>query len=338
METTSKDLWVFIETNKRGFAINIGQELLNPGRMLANKQGGELVAIIIGNDINNAIEQIMEFDVDKIIAVNGKEFEFYNTDIYVYAMHALIEKYKPLGMLIGSTNNGRDMGARLSCRLKTGLTADCTSIDIDEESGNIAWTRPAFGGNLMATILCPISRPQLGTVRAGVYKMPEKGKGNAVIIEENVSIPKTLERTKIIESIIEVADGVVDLQGAEIIVSGGRGVGGPEGFDVIKAFADAIGGTVGASRAAVDSGWISHAHQVGQTGKTVSPKLYFACGISGAIQHIAGMGGSDYIIAINKNKDAPIFRVANYGIVGDLFEVLPVLTKEILQRKATIKY
>ena len=236
-------------------------------------------------------------------------------------------------MLIGATNNGRDLGPRVSCRLKTGLTADCTALDIDEESGNVAWTRPAFGGNLMATILCPDHRPQIGTVRPGVFKKCGLVIGSAEIIKEDIRITQDQIRTQVLELIKEMDSEHVDLEGAEIIVSGGRGVGGPEGFAPVRALAKALGATVGASRAAVDSGWIAHAHQVGQTGKTVGPKLYIACGISGAIQHLAGMSGSDTIVAINKDPDAPIFDVADYGIVGNLFEVLPVLTEEILRAK-----
>ena len=237
-------------------------------------------------------------------------------------------------MMIGATNNGRDLGPRVSCRLKTGLTADCTSLAIDEASGKVAWTRPAFGGNLMATILCPECYPQIGTVRPGVFKKCEETENTAEVIREDIHVPAEQIRTRIIEILEDMNAEDVDLENAEIIISGGRGVGGPEGFDTLKELADVLGATVGASRAAVDAGWISHAHQVGQTGKTVGPKLYIACGISGAIQHLAGMSGSDCIVAINKDEEAPIFGVADYGIVGNLFEVLPVLTEEIKKSRA----
>lgn len=221
-----------------------------------------------------------------------------------------------------------------ACRLKTGLTADCTALDIDPESGNVAWTRPAFGGNLMATILCPDHRPQIGTVRPGVFKKGEAGEAKAEIIKEDIHVDAKDIRTQVLELIKDMDSESVDLEGAEIIVSGGRGVGGPEGFEPIKALAGVLGATVGASRAAVDAGWIPHSHQVGQTGKTVGPKLYIACGISGAIQHLAGMSGSDVVVAINKDPEAPIFDVADYGVVGNLFEVLPVLTEEIKKARA----
>ena len=334
MEAKTKDLWVFVETNVDGSAKNVGIELLNPGKDMVNKQGGSLTAIVIGNNTEAAVNDAAAHGADKIIVVEGEEYAHYSTDAYATALCTLVEKYGPTSMLIGATSNGRDLGPRISCRLKTGLTADCTALDIDEESGNVAWTRPAFGGNLMATILCPDHRPQLGTVRPGVFKKPESSEPTAEIIREDIHIPASDIRTQVLELIQEMNGEEVDLEGAEIIVSGGRGVGGPDGFAPIRELAKTLNATVGASRAAVDSGWISHAHQVGQTGKTVGPKLYIACGISGAIQHLAGMSSSDCIVAINKDPDAPIFNVADYGLVGDLFEILPILTEEIKKSRA----
>lgn len=329
MEAKTKDLWVFVETNEDGTAKNVGLELLTPGKLMAGKQGGALVAVVIGCGVDEAVKAASEHGADKVVVVDGPEYKHYSTDAYAIALCTLVEKYGPTSMLIGATNNGRDLGPRVSCRLHTGLTADCTGLDIDEESGNVAWTRPAFGGNLMATILCPDHRPQIGTVRPGVFKKGDAGEAKAEVIKEDIHVAGDQIRTQVIELIKEMGSENVDLEGAEIIVSGGRGVGGPEGFDTIKALADVLGATVGASRAAVDAGWIAHAHQVGQTGKTVGPKLYIACGISGAIQHLAGMSSSDCIVAINKDPDAPIFDVADYGVVGNLFEVLPVLVDEI---------
>lgn len=333
MEAKSKDLWVFTETNEDGSAKSVGIELLTPGRMMADKQGGALVSVVIGHNVEAAVAEASAHGADKVIVVDGPEYGHYTTDAYTIAICTLVEKYGPTSMLIGATNNGRDLGPRVACRLKTGLTADCTALDIDEESGNVAWTRPAFGGNLMATILCPDHRPQIGTVRPGVFKKGAAAEGKAEIIKEAISVPAEQIRTRLLEVIQETAGELVDLEGAEIIVSGGRGVGGPEGFEPIRELAKALGATVGASRAAVDAGWIAHAHQVGQTGKTVGPKLYIACGISGAIQHLAGMSSSDVIVAINKDPDAPIFDIADYGIVGNLFDVLPVLTSEIQKAK-----
>ncbi|WP_448914876.1 electron transfer flavoprotein subunit alpha/FixB family protein [Eubacterium ramulus] len=334
MEAKTKDLWVFVETNTDGTAKNVGIELLTPGKMLAEKQGGELVAVVIGENVGEAVDAANAHGAQKILVVDGPEYKNYSTDAYTYAICTLVEKYGPTSMLIGATNNGRDLGPRVSCRLKTGLTADCTSLDIDPDSGNVAWTRPAFGGNLMATILCPDHRPQIGTVRPGVFKKGLETEKQAVIINEKIHIDAKDIRTQILEIIQDAGDEKIDLEGAEIIVSGGRGVGGPEGFKTIQELADVLGATVGASRAAVDSGWISHAHQVGQTGKTVGPKLYIACGISGAIQHLAGMSSSDCIVAINKDPEAPIFGAADYGLVGDLFEVLPILVEEIKKARA----
>ncbi len=330
MEAKTKDLWVFIETDDEGKAKNVGLELLNPGRMLADKQGGSLVAVVVAGKVSDAAKEAAAYGADKVITVEGDEYTHYTTDAYTDAVCELIEKYGPTTMLIGATNVGRDLGPRMACRLKTGLTADCTALDIDAESGNMAWTRPAFGGNLMATILCPNNRPQLGTVRPGVFKKGAKDEAHqAEVIREEIHVTADRIRTRVIEILKDMGAENVDLEGAEVIVSGGRGVGGPEGFAPLKELADLLGGVVGASRAAVDSGWIPHVHQVGQTGKTVGPKLYIACGISGAIQHVAGMSSSDTIVAINKDPDATIFRVADYGVVGDLKLVIPALIQEI---------
>ncbi len=334
MEALTKDIWVFVETNEDGTAKNVGLELLTPGRVIAQKQGGRLVAVVIGSKVEPAVEAANAYGADKILVVDSEEYVAYSTDAYQAALVALVEKYGPTSMMIGATNNGRDLGPRVSCRLKTGLTADCTGIDIDEESGKVAWTRPTFGGNLMATILCPNTYPQIGTVRPGVFKKGEQGEPKAEVVKEDIHFDPADIRTQVLEIIRDLDGEGVDLENAEVIVSGGRGVGGPEGFGAIRLLADALGGVVGASRAAVDAGWIAHAHQVGQTGKTVGPKIYVACGISGAIQHVAGMSGSDIVIAINKDGDAPIFDIADYGVVGNLFEVIPVLVDEIKKANA----
>lgn len=333
-----KNVWVLIET-EHGKAKPTGYELLSPGRRLADKAGEELLAVVIGYNAGEAAGQAVQYGADKVILVDGPEYETYSTDASADCLTRLIEKYKPSVFLLGATNNGRDLGPRVACRLKTGLTADCTSLDIDGETGNVAWTRPAFGGNLMATILCPEHRPQMGTIRPGVFKKPAaKAAGDmpepsSYLIKEEIHIPEDKIRTKLVEQIHEAAQAL-NLTDAEIIVSGGRGIGKPENFSYIRDLADTLGGAVGSSRACVDAGWIPHAHQVGQTGKTVAPKLYIACGISGAIQHLAGMSGSDRIVAINKDKDAPIFEIADYGIVGDLLDVIPELIKEIKRLRA----
>ena len=324
----ARNVWVFIEV-VRGKIKGVSLELLGQGRKMADDLGEKLVAIIPGNEIEDFAKMAIHYGADEAIVVDQKELKDYSTDGYTKAMCTLIKKYNPAVLLIGATNNGRDLGPRVSSRMQTGLTADCTELGVDSETRLVKWTRPAFGGNLMATILCPDHRPQIGTVRPGVFKKPEEDTGRkGEIIHETVEFGPDEIRTRIVEVITEAGGADVNLEEAEIIVSGGRGVGGPEGFEVLKELADEIGAQIGAS------GWISSLHQVGQTGKSVGPKIYIACGISGAIQHVAGMSSSDVIIAINKDPDAPIFNIADYGIVGDLFEIIPELTKRIRSSKA----
>ena len=327
-----KNMWVFIET-ECGKAKNVGYELLNAARPLADQKDCDLVAVVIGKNVESVAQDAIRYGADAAILVDGPEYELYTTDAWVNTLVALVGKYKPETLMIGATNNGRDMAPRVSCRIKTGLTADCTEIGIDEESGNMAWTRPTFGGNLMAVIMCPEHRPQMGTVRPGVFRKgayDETRTGE--IIREDFHVPAEDIRTSLIERVEEVAEAI-DLEGAEIIVSGGRGVGSADNFRLIWELADAMGATVGCSRAVVDAGWMPHIHQVGQSGKTVAPKLYVAVGISGAIQHLAGIAGADKVLAINKDPEAPIFGVADYGIVGNLNDVVPALIEEIKKKK-----
>ncbi len=327
----TNDLWVIVETNEDGSAKNVGLELLTPGRMMAQKQGGKLVALVIGYNVDAAVKAVQEHGADQIVVVDDEVYKKYTTDAYTIAVCELMKKYQPLSAMLGATNNGRDLGPRVNARLDTGLVADCTALDVDQlEDGStiVAWTRPAFGGNLMATIKCPDHTPQMGTVRPGVFKRELVG-GNAEIIREEIKVSPDQIRTQVLEILQDMSADKVDLEGAEIIVSGGRGVGGPDGFNIIRELAKELKAEVGSSRAAVDAGWIPYAHQVGQTGKTVSPKLYIACGISGAIQHLAGISGADCVVAVNKDPEAPIFNRADYGVVGNLFDVLPVLIEEI---------
>lgn len=322
----SKNVWVYIETDE-GKAKPVGYELLNPGRMMADKLGEELIAVILGENVAEVAKTAVSYGADKAIVVEGAEYKNYNTDAATFAMVELIRKYDPSIVLYGATNNGRDLGPRVACTLKTGLTADCTGLDI--EDGLLMSTRPTFGGNLMATIACPDTRPQMSTVRPGVFKRPAQNCETPVnVINEDIHMNPADIRVKLVDRVKEVAEAV-NLEEAEVIVAGGRGLKTAENFKLIEELAQVMGGTVGASRAAVDAGWIPHAHQVGQTGKTVSPKIYVAVGISGAIQHLAGMSASDTIIAINKDAAAPIFEAADYGIVGDLFEVVPALINEL---------
>lgn len=329
----SKNLWVVVETEE-GAAKNVGYELLSVGRTLADKLGQQLVALVMGKDVQGVAQTCIAYGADQVLLVEGDEYATYNTDAATYAVVTLIEKYHPSIVLYGATNNGRDLAPRVACRLETGLTADCTELDIDEETGLLVSTRPTFGGNLMATILCPDHRPQMSTVRPGVFKKgtPDEGR-TGEIVAEDVHIDPAQIRVSLVERVKEVAEAV-NLEEAEIIVSGGRGLKEEKGFELIRELAGVLGATVGASRAAVDAGWISHVHQVGQTGKTVAPKLYIAVGISGAIQHLAGMSGSDTVVAINKDPDAPIFDVADYAVVGDLYEVVPALIEAVRAKKA----
>ncbi|MBP2636693.1 MAG: carE 1 [Firmicutes bacterium] len=328
-----KDVWVFIEQID-GQVKNVSHELLGEGRKLADAMGEQLAGVIIGDEVEALSKEVFASGADKVYLVEASELKNYSTDGYTTVFAGLINTYKPSVILIGATNDGRDLGPRVACRVGTGLTADCTNLGIDEQTGLVAWTRPAFGGNIMATILCPEHRPQMGTVRPKVFKRPEQDfSKSGEIIRVASKVKGQGIRTRLLE-LVKVCTTSCNLEEAEIIVSGGRGMGKPENFRLIEELADVLGGVVGASRAVVDAGWKPHYHQVGQTGKTVGPKVYFACGISGAIQHVAGMSSSDIIIAINKDADAPIFKVADYGIIGDVAEVLPALIEEFKKAKA----
>lgn len=330
----NKNIWVLIEVDEEGQARNVGLELLNPAKEMADQINEEVVALVIGSPTAKAVEEVKKHGAAKVINVSGDVYKEYNTEVYANAICKLVEEYEPNVLLIGATNQGRDLGPRVSARLRTGLTADCTQLDIDVEKREVIWTRPAFGGNLMANIVCPDTRPQIGTVRPGVFKKVDFEADKEIeVIDKTIDFSEDKIRTRVLEYIESSNEGLIDLEGADIIVSGGRGLKEPENFKLIEDLAHALGATVGSSRAAVDAGWITHQHQVGQSGKTVGPKVYIAIGISGAIQHIAGMSSSDTIIAINNNPDAPIFDVADYGIVGDLFEIVPQLTEAIKAKK-----
>lgn len=328
-----KGVWVYIE-QFQGKARNVGLELLGQGRKLADAMQQELAAVLIGDGVEPLAKDLFASGADKVYLLEGTEYKHYSTDGYTIAITDLVHTYKPAVILMGATNDGRDLGPRVACRVGTGLTADCTNLGIDEETGLVAWTRPAFGGNIMATILCPNHRPQMGTVRPNVFKRPELDMSRTgELVQVASKVTSTDIRTKLIE-ILSLADTAsCNLEEAEFIVAGGRGMGKPENFTLIEELAAVLGGAVGASRAAVDAGWKPAIHQVGQTGKTVAPKVYIACGISGAIQHLAGMSTSDIIIAINKDDAAPIFKSADFGIVGDVLEVLPILIEEIKKLK-----
>lgn len=327
-----KNVWVYIEVAD-GKPRSVSLELLGEGRKLADAMGEKLAAVLMGENVEAVTTELFANGADQVYLTQAPELAHYNTDGYTKVMAELINAYKPAVLLLGATNDGRDLGPRLACRLGTGLTADCTGLGIDEQTGLVAWTRPAFGGNIMATILCPEHRPQMGTVRPSVFKKPTPDYGrNGEIIRFNSSVKAQDIRTKLLD-VIKVCTASCNLEEADIIVSGGRGMCKPENFTLVEELAAALGGSVGASRAAVDAGWKPHMHQVGQTGKTVGPKVYIACGISGAIQHVAGMSSSDVVIAINKDPDAPIFGIADYGVVGDAMEVLPLFIDECKKLK-----
>ncbi|MDA8433207.1 MAG: FAD-binding protein [Nitrospiraceae bacterium] len=323
-------VWVFAE-QRDGEIAGVSFELLGAGRRLAEKLGCGVSAVFFGGTATDA-EELIRWGADKVYLCGDEMFRSFNDEPYANLLSELILRHKPEVVLAGATPIGRSFFPRVAAKLKTGLTADCTSLDIDGETKNLLQVRPAFGGNIMATILCPHTRPQMATVRPRVMKRGEyDGSRRGEIVK--VGADNVGSRTKVIETVREVSEMSVNLQEANIIIAGGRGVGGEKGFQLLYELAAAFGGCVGASRAAVDEGWIPYRHQVGQTGKTVGPKLYIACGISGAVQHLVGMQSSDIIVAINKNPDAPIFNVATYGIVGDLFEILPLLIKKIKEVK-----
>ncbi|MDR1961734.1 MAG: FAD-binding protein [Gracilibacteraceae bacterium] len=323
-----KGVWVFIE--QRDGAIDpVALELLSEGRKLADDLGSELAGVLLGDGVESLCTACFAYGADKVYLMEGPVFRYYRTDPYTDAVTAIIKEYQPEILLFGATNNGRDFAARVAVRIVTGLTADCTKLDIDPETKLLRQTRPAFGGNVMATILCPRHRPQMATVRPKVMKMAEPDYTRSGEIIRCAGEIREEDVTTRIMDIVRSVGHSVNLQDAEIIVSGGRGIGGPENYRLIEDLAGALGGVAGASRAAVDAGWVPQYRQVGQTGKTVAPKLYIACGISGAIQHLAGMNTSEIIVAVNNDPEAPIFSIATYGLVGDLFTVLPLLTAKI---------
>jgi electron transfer flavoprotein alpha subunit/NAD-dependent dihydropyrimidine dehydrogenase PreA subunit len=328
-----KDVWVFIE-HEGGKVANVSFELLGQGRKLADDVGCRLCGMLLCDspNVDAFVKEAVAYGAEKVYAMESPLLKDYRTDPYARAAVNLIRKNKPEIVLFGATTQGRDFAGTVATTLECGLTADCTGLEIDPETKHLRQTRPAFGGNIMATILdYPNYRPQMATVRPKVFQMPgrdESRKGEA--LREPLDMTEEQVRTKIVEFL--KGTEMVNLVDAEIIVSGGRGVGSGENFKVIRELAETLGAAVGASRAAVDSGWIPYEHQVGQTGRTVRPKIYIACGISGSIQHQAGMKTSDIIVAINKDPEAPIFKIATYGVVGDLFNVVPMLKEEFKKR------
>jgi electron transfer flavoprotein alpha subunit len=326
-----KGIWFFAES-RDGKLCPVAFEMLNAALKLKRVLGEYIAGVLIGNNVRGLAGELGARGADRVYVVEDPLLEHFQEEPYAIAMAQLITKYKPSIVIAAATMMGRAFIPSVAARVRTGLTADCTDISIDPETKLLVQTRPTFGGNLMARIICKNHRPQMATIRPKMFdeaKLIEERHPEIVI--ENFNSGQLQNKVKILGK--EKIENVVDLQEAEVIVSGGRGVKDPKNFAMIKELADLLEGAVGASRAAVDSGWIPYPHQVGQTGKTVKPKIYIACGISGAIQHLAGMQTSDYIIAINKDPDAPIFKVANLGLVGDIFEVIPALIKKIKETK-----
>ncbi len=319
---------------------SIAFELIGKGKDLAADLGTEVTAVLVGSGVKGLADELAEYGADKVIVVDDPELKEYRTEPYAHALASVINEYKPEIFLVGATAIGRDLGPRVSARIHTGLTADCTQLDIgdfplnpipgkEQKHNQLLMTRPAFGGNTIATIACPDFRPQMATVRPGVMQKKEKQAGvKANVIEFNPGFTPNQNYVEILE-VVKAVSETVDIMDAKILVSGGRGIGSPENFKMLEELAEVIGGTVSCSRAVVDAGWKPKDLQVGQTGKTVRPNVYFAIGISGAIQHLAGMEESDIIIAINKDDTAPIFDVADFGLVGDLNKIVPALTEKL---------
>ncbi|MDD3274957.1 MAG: FAD-binding protein [Candidatus Omnitrophica bacterium] len=328
-----KGVWVFIE-QKNGKVQSVSYELLGKAQELAKKLDTTVSGVLIGNKLEDQLDELTFCGADNIYLVESPELTNFQDEPYTNILVELVRKYKPEILLCGATNIGRSLISRVAINIKAGLTADCTGLDIDPDKKILLQTRPAFGGNIMATIISPNYRPQMATVRHKVFTpMEPDKKRKSKIIRENFDPALYASRTKLLD-IIEEIESTVNLSEADIIVSGGRGMGGAENFKILEELAHVLGAAVGSSRAAVDAGWMPYSHQVGQTGRTVAPKIYFACGISGQIQHLVGMQSSKIIVAINKDPDAPIFKVATYGIVGDLFQVVPALTQAF---KTTLK-
>lgn len=332
---------VFVFAQQVDNTVNsIAFELIGKGKDLADDLGTEVTAVLVGSDVKNLADELAEYGADRVIVVDDPELKEYRTEPYAHALASVINEFKPEIFLVGATAIGRDLGPRVSARIHTGLTADCTQLDIgdfplnpvpgkEQKHNQLLMTRPAFGGNTIATIACPDFRPQMATVRPGVMQKRERQAGvKANVVEFNPGFTPNQNYVEILEVVKAVSD-TVDIMDAKILVSGGRGMGGPENFKMLEELAEVLGGTVSCSRAVVDAGWKPKDLQVGQTGKTVRPNVYFAVGISGAIQHLAGMEESDIIVAINKDDTAPIFDVADYGLVGDLNKIVPALTEKL---------
>lgn len=334
-----KGIWVFAE-QREGVIQKVALELVATAKKLAAAKGAETTAVLLGSGVAKLADALVAAGADRVLVAEHDLLGRYTTDAYAKVLCDLVTERKPEILLVGASYLGRDLGPRVAARLGTGLTADCTGLEIDPESGNLMMTRPAFGGNLMATIECADKRPQMATVRPGVFEAPKAAAGAAPSAGKGAveTVKPALAASDLrvsIDKVVKTVKEIADIGEARFIVSGGRGLGCRENFGILEELAGALGGVVGSSRAAVDAGWTDKAQQIGQTGKTVRPQIYIACGISGAIQHLAGMQESDFIIAINKDESAPIMKMADIAVVGDLFKVVPELTAKIKAAKAS---
>ncbi|MHA2426732.1 MAG: FAD-binding protein [Candidatus Hermodarchaeia archaeon] len=327
-----KGVWIWAE-QINGQLRNVALELLGKGRELADKLGEPLCAVLLGHNVGELPNILAEHGADIVYVSDQELLANYTTDGYTDVFSALIVTEKPNIVLFGATSNGRDLGPRIAARLQLGLTADCTGLDIDDKR-QLVQTRPAFGGNIMASILSPYTRPQMATVRPNVFKVPTDAGKKADIRDANIEVNKAAIRTKLVETIVEIEEGALKVDEAEMVVTCGRGIKDPQNIEIVAKLAEELNAALGGSRPIVDQGWMKHHQQVGQSGRTIAPKLYIACGISGAIQHLVGMRTSDTIVAINTDPDAPIHTVSDFSIVGDIFKVVPAIVKELKRVKA----
>ena len=323
-----KNILVYVEAAE-GKAKNVGLEILTPAKVAAD--GGEVIAVVIGKDVEGAAKQAIAFGADKAVVVAGDDYEVYNTDVYTNALVEVVKKYAPKAVFVGATPDGKDLAAKAAAKVGSGCVTNVTGVALDGDK--IVYTSPVYAGAVLNDDVCE-SEIEFALLRSGAFKKAEPDEAKAgEIINEAIVSPADAIKTKVVDIVKEISE-TVNLEEAEVIVAGGRGVGSAENFAILKELADALGGVIGATRAPIEAGWISRAYQIGQSGKSVAPKLYFACGISGATQHVAGITGADYIVAINKDEDAAIFDIANVGIVGNLLDIVPVITAEVKKFKA----
>lgn len=323
-----KNILVYVEAAE-GKAKNVGLEILTPAKVAAD--GGEVIAVVIGKDVEDAAKQAIAFGADKAVVVAGDDYEVYNTDVYTNALVEVVKKYAPKAVFVGATPDGKDLAAKAAAKVGSGCVTNVTGVALDGDK--IVYTSPVYAGAVLNDDVCE-SEIEFALLRSGAFKKAEPDEAKAgEIVNETIACPADAIKTKVVDVVKEISE-TVNLEEAEVIVAGGRGVGSAENFAILKELADALGGVIGATRAPIEAGWISRAYQIGQSGKSVAPKLYFACGISGATQHVAGITGADYIVAINKDEDAAIFDIANVGIVGNLLDIVPVITEEVKKFKA----